>query len=280
MLSDCESLDDVKEVLEGLREVEIWELFDGIKEKFGLRIFGKGYMYRIIPDSMVFNVSTITEMEKLEGLKGEKIYVPYDKGDREGNRWYLETPYLIDWSEEAVSILSTDSAARWQGYQFFFRNGFCWSDVLNPNSSYIKCRLKGQSVNDVKSMSLYDESGIGDKYLVITINSFLKFKVLREFINNTVAIQINDIRKLPVKIPSEKELEAFNKKFDECLVIKKEYFEGEIDRSEMNIQLRPIEIEIDEMVNRLYGIEAKEEIDVDGLEEEVLVEEVSEDDDD
>src|SRR5690606_944370 len=152
--------------------------------------------------------------------------------------------------------------------------------VLNPNSSYIKCRLKGISVNDVKSMSLYDETGIGDKYLVLIINSFLKFKVLREFINSTVAIQINDIRKLPIKIPSDKELKAFNKKFDECLAIKKEYFAGEIDRVEMNAQLLPIEAEIDEMVNKLYGIEAKEEIVIEELEEEVLITEETEEDED
>jgi hypothetical protein len=82
---------------------------------------------------------------------------------------------------------------------------------------------------------------------------------------------MNDIRKLPIKIPSEKELQAFNEKFDECLAIKKEYFAENIDRKEMNNLLRPIEAEIDEMVNRLYGIEAKEEIE---LEEEVVDAEV------
>jgi hypothetical protein len=280
LLSNCDKIDDVKGVLDDLKETEIWELFDGIKEKFGLRIFGKGYMYRIIPESMLFDVSTITENQKLEGIKGERCFVLYDKGDREGNRWYLETPYLIDWSEEAVSVLSTDATARWQGYQFFFRNGFCWSDVLDPSNPYIKCRLKGNTVNDVKSMSLYDESGLGDKYIVFTINSRLFNRILREFFNGTVAIQINDIRKLPIKIPSEKELKAFEKKFDECMVIKKEYFVGEIDRAEMNSQLRPIESEIDEMVNKLYGIEANEEIVLDELEEEVLVTEETEEDED
>lgn len=39
----------------------------------------------------------------------------------------------------------------------------------------------------------------------------------------------------------------------------------------MNILLRPIEAEIDEMANKLYGIEAKEEIVLDNLEEEVLI---------
>jgi hypothetical protein len=104
--------------------------------------------------------------------------------------------------------------------------------------------------------------------------------VLREFFNASVNIQINDLKKLPIKIPSEQELKAFNKKFEECLVIKKEYFAGEIDRAEMNSQLRPIEAEIDEMVNKLYGIEAKEEIVLDELEEEVLVTDETEEDED
>jgi hypothetical protein len=163
VLSDCDSYDSVKEVLAGLKEIEIWELFDGIKQKFGLRILGKGYMYRIIPDSTVFDISTITDQQKLNGIKGKRAFVPYDKGDKEGNRWYSETPYLIDWSEEAVCILNTSDAARWQGYHFFFRNGFCLTNVLNPNSTYFKCRLKDTTVNDVGSMSLYDESGLGDK---------------------------------------------------------------------------------------------------------------------
>lgn len=260
LLSDCSSYDDVKVVLDNLKEVEIWDLFDDIKEKFGLRTFGKGFMYRIIPDTMIFDVSTITEKQKLEGIIGKRTYVPYDKGDREGNRWYLATPYLIDWSVEAVNWLKSHSGHSGAGMplvrnpQFYFRNGFCWTNVLNPNSTYFKCRLKDNTVNDVGSMSLYDESGLGDKYFVLSLNSYLHFKVLREFFNNTVNIQMNDIRKLPIKVPSEKELKAFNQKFDECLAIKKEYFAGEIDRAEMNAQLRPIEAEIDEMVNKLYGI--------------------------
>jgi hypothetical protein len=286
VVSACSSYEDVKELFEDLKEADIWELFDGIKDKFGLRVFGKGYMYRIIPESMIFDVSAITEKQKLEGIKGKRTYVPYDKGDREGNRWYLETPYLIDWSEEAVDWLKSHSGHSGAGMpvvrnpQFYFRNGFCWSDVLDPSNPYIKCRLKGNTVNDVKSMSLYDESGLGDKYFVFNINSRLFNRVLREFFNGTVAIQMNDIKKLPIKIPSEKELKAFNKKFDECLAIKKEYFAGEINRAEMNAQLRPIEAEIDEMVNKLYGIEAKEEIVLDELEEEVLVTEETKEDED
>ena len=271
LLSGVASYDDVKEVLDDLKEIELWELFDGIKEKFGIKIFGKGYMYRIAPNNLIFDSNNISDHQKLNGIKGSKYFVIYDKGDKEGNRWYVDTPYLIDWSEIAVQQLSTAEDARWQGYNFFFRNGFCWTNVVNPNSTYFKCRLKDNTINDVGSMALYDELGIGDKYYVCLVNSFVGFKTMREFFNSSVNITTNDIKKLPIKIPSEKELKAFNKKFDECLAIKKEYFNDEINRKEMNQQLRPIETEIDEMVNRLYGIETKEEIVLEEVEEEVVV---------
>jgi hypothetical protein len=183
-----------------------------------------------------------------------EVFVPYDKGDKDGNRWYLETPYGINWERTAIDELQKSEEARWQGYQFFFRKGFCWSDVLNPFAEYIKCRLKNETVNDVKSMSLYDQSGIGDKYLVALLNSFLDFKIIREFFNSTVSLQINDLRKLPIKIPTEKQLNKFNEKFDACFKIKQQHFAGEINEAQADALLQPIEREIDRLVEELYGI--------------------------
>jgi hypothetical protein len=44
------------------------------------------------------------------------------------------------------------------------------------------------------------------------------------------------------------------------LAIEKEYFAGEIEGLQMNSKLCPVEAE---MVSKLYGMEAKEEIEVD-----------------
>lgn len=274
LLANCNSKSETQSVLNNLEETKIWELFDSLKSEYDLRLFGKGYMYRIIPEDLEFDVNNITEEEKLNGISGNRYYVPYDKGDKEGNRWYLETPYLIDWSKRSVSILSTDTKARWQGYNFFFRNGFCWSESLNPNSSYIKCRLKQKTVNDVSSMSLYDLSGFGDEYIIFQINSYVLFKLVREFLNNTVKIQMNDIRKLPIKIPSDQELKNFKDKFKECFEIKKQYFDGKISKEEEKILLKPIELQVDEMVNNFYGItdlnDSKEELEDSFIDELIL----------
>jgi len=95
--------------------------------------------------------------------------VPYDKGDKDGNRWYLRTPYYIDWSKENVAFLKQDPRARYQGDQFYFRAGFCWSDI---HTVLIKTRLKEQSVHDVKSMSMFSFTPLcSNKYLVALLNS-------------------------------------------------------------------------------------------------------------
>jgi len=129
-----------------------------------------------------------------------------------------------------------------------------WTNVLNPNSVYFKTRLKDKTVNDVGSMSLYDEAGLCDKYFVVTLNSFFHFKVLREFLNSSVNIQINDIRKLPIKFPKKDQLRNFNQIFDACLKIKKQQFAGQISEIKAEELLRPIESEIDRMVEELYGL--------------------------
>jgi hypothetical protein len=47
-LKEVSTLDEAKEYLGELKESEIRELFDDIKERFGSRILGKGFIYRIV----------------------------------------------------------------------------------------------------------------------------------------------------------------------------------------------------------------------------------------
>ena len=257
LLENVVTKQDVEDVLNSITELEIWKIYDEIKEVHGIKSFGKGFMYRIVPNYLVIDSNNVKEEDRLTGIGGERYFVNYDKGDKEGNRWFIETPYVIDWKKQSVYQLSTADDARWQGYDFFFRNGFCWTNVLNPNSTYFKCRLKDNTINDVGSMALYDEIEIGDNYYVCIINSYLAFKTMREFFNSSVNITTNDIKKLPIKIPSATELDAFKSKFDECLDIQKQYFNGDLEKAEARKLLKPIELEIDEMVNKLYGITAE-----------------------
>ena len=53
------------------------------------------------------------------GLSGKRVWVPFRKGDPEGNKWTDIEPLYIKWSNENVSWLSTSPEARWQGQNLF-----------------------------------------------------------------------------------------------------------------------------------------------------------------
>ena len=237
--------EEAKDYLATLSEEQIAILFDELKEKFGRDIFGQGYIYRLIEDDEIADVETLTQDEKDNGIEStKKFYVPYDKGDKDGNRWYLETPFAIAWSKENVGYLKTDPKARYQGYQFYFREGFCWTDV---NSTYLKSRLKKNGVFDVLSMSLFTlVSSLPDWYYVCLINSRLISLYVDNFINNTSHFQINDARQLPIIIPNKTTLDKFEKLFKQAVQIKKGYSN--------EVELDNIQQEIDILVNELYFI--------------------------
>ena len=232
--------------LQSLSEAEIAELFDSLKEQYGRDIFGQGYLYKIVDDCEIADVDSLTNDEKENGIETTKpYYVPYDKGDKDGNRWYLETPFAIAWSKENVRFLKTDPKARYQGYTFYFREGFCWNNLLNPNARLLKVKLKGESVNDVGSMSLYAIDLLSNKFIVALLNSNVLFDYYREFINCSVNIQVNDIKQLPIIIPTKEFAFLIESLADKAIKKKQKLVDNDLEF---------IEEEIEDLIKTLYSI--------------------------
>lgn len=283
-LKDIENIDDAKDYLRKRSELEIRELFDAIKAKFGLRILGKGFVYRIVSPQEIKDIFTMTDDEKENGINnGREIFVRYDKGDRDGNKWLSDTPYLINWNVETVSWLKNNSGKSGAGMpvvrnpQFYFKSGFSWNCINGTrNTNNFKFKFIYPSVNDVQGMKLTLNPAashlLSDKFIVCLNNSYLINRLSEAFINFTVAFQINDTRQIPIIIPTRKELVEFEKKYDECFAIQEEYFAGKLGKTEARLKLFPIEAEIDEMVNKLYGIEAINDIEIVDLEVEFELE--------
>ena len=247
-----------KDFLDSLSEKEIATLFDALKEQYGRDIFGQGYIYKIIDDSELADVEKMTKEEMENGIDSSKnYYVPYDKGDKDGNRWYLETPFAIAWSKENVQFLKTNSGKKGEGMpvvrnpQFYFREGFCWIDV---NSTYLKARIKAKGVFDVLSMSLFTMTGIPDWYYVSLINSEFISLYVDNFINNTSHFQINDARQLPIIIPSPRELEIFREISNASITAKKATFSSAISADIAEEKLNGKQFELDKAVLKLYSI--------------------------
>ena len=240
-----------QEFLDQSTEKQIAETFDKIKETFGRDIFGQGYIYKLIDNEEIADVDSLTEDEKANGIDTSKpYYVPYDKGDKDGNRWYLETPFAIAWSKENVQFLKTNSGKKGEGMpvvrnpQFYFKEGLCWSDI---NTTFLKCRKKQKSINDVKSMSLFGMSEkVPESFIISIINSTFMSHYVDDFVNNTQTFQINDARQLPFIVPDKDILVELSEICEQAIAIKKDT-NGEA-------ALQKLQTHLDSTTMALYGL--------------------------
>ncbi len=246
---------DASNFLNDLSEQRIRELFDELKEKYGRDIFGQGWLYRIVNHEEIAKVEDLTDDEKFNGILGKKTFVPYDKGDKDGNRWYAPTPYYIDWSRENVKFLKENSGKKGEGMpvvrnlQFYFREGFCWTDV---NSTYLKARIKENGVYDVLTMSLFSSTFLPDLLFVCIINSKFISEYVDNFVNSTSHFQINDARQLPIIIPTSKQLNFFESLFTRAVSIQKDKFSDKISKQQADELLNVIQKELDNFVENMY----------------------------
>lgn len=137
--------------------------------------------------------------------------------------------------------------------QFYFKEGFCWSDI---NTTYLKCRIKDKSINDVKSMSLYGltNNNCPEYYMISMINSTFLSEYVDNFINNTQTFQINDARQLPIIIPDKETLSKIKTIFNKAISIKKQYFEGTANERNVDNALNILQSELDNITKTIYLI--------------------------
>lgn len=262
--------DEVKAFMAQKTEKEIRKLFDSLKDKFGIDLFGKGYIYRIISDEEIADVSKLTKQEMENGINKHKPnFVPYDKGDRDGNRWYLITPFFIEWTEERVNFLKKNSGKVGEGMtvfrnpQFYFKEGFSWNLINGTRTTNdLKFTITASAVNDMASNKLASLiNNVSNKYITAVCNSRLINTYTENFINFTVNFPHNSTRQIPIIIPTSKQVLEFENIFDRAFAIKVKQFDGKITENIAEQKLNEIQYELDNKVAKLYGI-ITEEIEV------------------
>lgn len=238
-------------------EKKIRNYFSEIKKLLGRDIFGQGFLYKIIDENEVYKADNLTDEQKNSGINDKnKIYVKYDKGDKDGNRWFNISPYYIKWDTNTVKWFTENSGRTGQGMPalrnktFFFKKGFSWSDV---HTTYLRCRLKDKTIHDVTSMSLTSVNPkISNEYIVSIINSKFISKFQEDFLNNTSHFQINDARKIPIIVPTEKTKKQIEEIFTKAMSVKKNYFNDKINLDKHDYMLNEIENLNDRFVEELY----------------------------
>ncbi|UTC54402.1 DNA modification methylase [Treponema sp. OMZ 803] len=157
-----------------------------------------------------------------------------------------------------LQFLKTNSGKKGVGMpvvrnpQFNFKEGFCWTDI---NTTFLKCRLKTKSINDVKSMSMYGLLDTVPEYFIISvINSTFMSNYVDVFINNTQTFQINDARQIPLIIPNNKQLLQFKYIYEKAIEIKRNQFLSGLSVYASDKMLIPIQQQLDKLVEELYCI--------------------------
>jgi hypothetical protein len=136
------------------------------------------------------------------GLSGRGQFVPFRKGDPEGNRWVDNEPLYIDWSRASVDWLSTSPEARWQGHRYFFTPGITWTAVANHVA--MKARYQEPCVFDVDSMRLTPRTVIFPPLAFLALlNSDVVSFIKMKFIKHTQKWGIGDPRQIPLVMPTK-----------------------------------------------------------------------------
>ena len=136
--------------------------------------------------------------------------------------------------------------------QFYFKEGFCWTNVL---TTYIKCRKKQKTVHSTESMSLFSVSDcVPEYYMICVINSRLIAYYVDSFVNATSHCTTGDAKLIPILVPTTKQLKIFESLFERAQKIREHESGYFISRSKAEILLEDIQDELDSAIAELYGI--------------------------
>ncbi len=176
------------------------------------RVLGlkRGEIYRVVKSGNIADPYQWDEVKRKkvinEGLKGPKTWVPFKKGDPEGNKWIDAEPIYMNWSENNVEYLKRAPEARWQGTAFFFTEGITYT--LLGNHTSLKAKIQPKCIFDAGASRLtpiYNK--ISPNCFLAIINSDLFSFIIKKFIKNTAAFEISDLRMAPIIIPNKNQAE-------------------------------------------------------------------------
>jgi hypothetical protein len=177
------------------------------------------------------------------GLSGRGLWVPFRKGDPEGNRWVDNEPLFIDWSSSSVNWLSTASQARWQGHSYFLTSGVTWTAVANHVA--MKARFQEPCVFDADSMRLTPIPEVLDPlaFLALLNSDIVSFYKMK-FVRHTQKWEIGDLRALPIVMPTSEQAIRLTELAEHAILAKRSSFAGELPDQDLVVYVRALNDEL------------------------------------
>jgi len=141
------------------------------------------------------------------GLYGRAQFVPFRKGDPEGNRWLDNNPLFIEWSHPNVKFLFENSGKPESGMpvvrnpHLYFTEGVTWTRVANHVA--MKARLQPRCVFDSDSVRLTPvKDTLHPAAFLALFNSDIVSYIKMKFLQHTAKWEIGNMRQLPLVMPA------------------------------------------------------------------------------
>ena len=175
--------------------------------------------YLVADESEIF-VGDLNNMKPLEGLDGDRHWVPIVKG---GNRrFHKHSEWFMDWSKEAIHDyrVANKKRARFQNSQFYFSEGI---GIPMVSSSAITGAMIDGRLFDQSIVGVFPKEGFKDflLYFLGFFNSNV-CNILIRTINASTNNSSNYIKKLPLIIPDSDIISTVNIQVERLLEKSKE----------------------------------------------------------
>jgi hypothetical protein len=179
------------------------------------------------------------------GLSGRGQFVPFRKGDPEGSRWIDNEPLYIEWTEWVADWMFTNSGRREpnmpviRNANLYLTPGVTWS--LHANHVPAKCRYQEACVFDSSSSRLTPIiSLLSARAFVAIANSDVFSFFLKKFVKHNQDIEINDMRTMPIVIPTHLQHERLRELADLCIEAKRAEFSNDSPNNDLVARTRTL----------------------------------------
>jgi hypothetical protein len=221
------------------------------------RIREKGYYSRskldttVSPNEVITDATNLSRSERLHGVSEdrEKKWVKVTRQAKGRDLFYCPTDEYTKWSKDIVRELKNN--AKWQNSEYYLRSGIATKRGGGVRNSEWYLIEPSVFTSSHQVFIPLDRDTTPERYLLGIMNSSLVEYIMNNFLNR-IGQSIRDVRRIPIKIPTESERTDIVSLVDEAIDIQKK--RSDVLESPDMDQIEDIQSKINEKVFELYDL--------------------------
>lgn len=203
-------------------------------------------------DEVITDATILSESERLHGLSADrkKKWVKVTRQAKSRDLYYCPTDEFTKWSKDIVKELKEN--AKWQNSEYYLRPGIATKRGGGVRNSEWYLIEPSVFTSSHQVFIPIDRDVTPERYLLGIMNSSLAEYIMNNFLNR-IGQSIRDVRRIPIKIPTESERAEIISLVDEAIELQKNR-EDVLESPDMD-QIEEIQSKIDEKVFELYDLQ-------------------------